>query len=93
MLHREAVIWKRLTHTNIVPFKGVTLDPLQIVSEWMPGGDLTGYASLNPQANRIGLVGPFLVRSQEHRLIFLSVGRRRKGASLPPPLRRDPWGP
>ena len=39
MLHREAVMWKRLTHPNIVPFKGVTLDPLRIVSVWMPGGD------------------------------------------------------
>jgi len=60
MLHREAVMWKRLTHPNIVPFKGVTLDPLQIVSEWMPGGDLTGYINLNPQVDRISLVRPFL---------------------------------
>ena len=52
-------MWKRLTHPNIVPFKGITLDPLQIVSEWMSGGDLTGYISLNPQANRIDLVSLF----------------------------------
>ncbi|KAF9644348.1 kinase-like protein [Thelephora ganbajun] len=56
MLHREAVMWKRLTHVNIVPFKGVTLDPLRIVSEWMPGGDLTAYISQNPRANRIDLL-------------------------------------
>lgn len=49
-------MWKRLSHPSIVPFKGVTLDPLQIVSEWMPGGDLTGYISLNPRANPIDLV-------------------------------------
>ena len=54
------MLWKRLTHPNIVPFKGVTLDPLQIVSEWMPGGDLTDHIGSNPQANRINLVSPFL---------------------------------
>ena len=52
-------MWKRLTHANIVPFKGVTLDPLRIVSEWMSGGDLTSYISQNPQANRINLVRLF----------------------------------
>ena len=56
MLHREAVMWKQLIHDNIVPFKGVTLDPFQIVSEWMPGGDLTGYINTNPQASPIELV-------------------------------------
>jgi serine/threonine protein kinase len=61
MLHREAVVWKRLSHPNIVPFKGVTLYPLQIVSEWMPGGDLTCYISVNPQANRINLVSTVFV--------------------------------
>ena len=59
MLHREAVMWKRLIHANIVPFIGVTLDPLQIVSEWMPGGDLTDYIGLNPPADRVNLVSPF----------------------------------
>ena len=56
MLHREAVMWKQLIHDNIVPFKGVTLDPFQIVSEWMPGGDLTGYINTNPHASPLKLV-------------------------------------
>ena len=59
VFYREALLWKRLTHPNIVPFKGVTLDPLQIVSEWMPGGDLTDYIGLNPPADRVNLVSPF----------------------------------
>ena len=49
-------MWKQLIHDNIVPFKGVTLDPFQIMSEWMPGGDLTGYINTNPHANPIKLV-------------------------------------
>ncbi|KAF9789160.1 kinase-like domain-containing protein, partial [Thelephora terrestris] len=39
-LCKEAVVWKHLDHPNIVPFRGVTFDPLQLVSEWIPGGEL-----------------------------------------------------
>ena len=40
----------------MVSFIGVTMTPLQIVSEWMPNGTLTKYVKKNPGANRIGLV-------------------------------------
>ena len=63
MLYREAVTWKRLKHANVVPFIGVTFAPLQIVSEWMPGGDLTAHIKSNPQANRISLVGTLFIPS------------------------------
>ena len=53
-------MWKRLRHQNIVPFIGVTQDPLQFVSEWMPNGDLMAYLGKNPGANRIALVSPRL---------------------------------
>ena len=53
---REAVIWKRLRHPNIVPFIGVTRTPLQSISEWMPNGTLTEYVERNPGVNRISLV-------------------------------------
>ena len=49
-------MWKRLRHPNVVPFIGVTQDPLQFVSEWMPKGTLVDYIRKNPDANRIGLV-------------------------------------
>ena len=51
-------MWKKLRHPNVVPFVGVTQNPLQFVSEWMPNGTLTEYVSENPGANRIGLVSP-----------------------------------
>ena len=57
IFYREAVIWKNLTHPNILPFLGVTIDPLQLVSEWMPGGTLLKYVKNNPDADRLGLVG------------------------------------
>lgn len=49
-------MWKRLEHQNIVPLLGVTSTPLQLISEWMPGGDLTGYIKKYPGADRPGLV-------------------------------------
>ena len=51
-------MWKCLDHPNIVAFKGATLNPLQLVSEWMPGGELRRYLKKNPDANHINLVGP-----------------------------------
>ncbi|KAF9644929.1 hypothetical protein BDM02DRAFT_823150 [Thelephora ganbajun] len=38
--HQVAATWKRLTHRNIVPLLGVTIDPLQLISDWMSGEDL-----------------------------------------------------
>ena len=51
-------MWKRLTHVNIVPFVGVILSPLQIVSEWMSGGDLATHIKSNPEADRTSFVSP-----------------------------------
>ena len=50
-------MWKRLKHPNIVGFIGVSRNPLQFVSEWMPNGTLTEYLDKNPAANRLDLVG------------------------------------
>jgi len=49
-------MWKRLTHPNILPLLGVTITPPQLVSNWMPGGDLQEYIKKNADANRLGLV-------------------------------------
>ena len=51
-------MWRHLAHPNIVPFRGITLAPLQLLSDWMPGGNLNDYISQNPDADRIGLVSP-----------------------------------
>lgn len=53
---KEAVVWKRLSHPNVVPFLGVTTNPPQFVSEWMPHGTLTHYVTENASANRIALL-------------------------------------
>jgi serine/threonine protein kinase len=48
-------VWKRLEHRNIVPLLGITPNPLQLISEWMPGGDLTEYIKKHSGADRLGL--------------------------------------
>ena len=57
-------MWKRLVHPNIVPLLGVTTSPrLQLISEWMSGGDLLAYIKAHPDADRLGLVGVLFVDS------------------------------
>jgi len=51
------VVWKNLSHPNVVPLLGVTIDPIQLVSGWMPDVDLTGYITNHPDADRLNLVG------------------------------------
>ncbi|KAF9643889.1 kinase-like protein [Thelephora ganbajun] len=50
---KEAVMWKRLKHPNIVPLLGVTITPLQLISTWMPGGNLPEYIKTHPNADRL----------------------------------------
>ncbi|OCH89807.1 kinase-like protein [Obba rivulosa] len=57
---REAVIWKRLRHRNIVTFYGIDKQlfrPRQtMVSAWMSHGTVSNYLYNNPAADRIKLV-------------------------------------
>ena len=55
--HQVAVTSKYLEHPNIVHILGITTDPLELISEWMPGGDLTRYIANYPDADRVSLVG------------------------------------
>ncbi|KAL0577342.1 hypothetical protein V5O48_004641 [Marasmius crinis-equi] len=54
---REAIIWKRLYHTNIHPFLGVNKilfdNALCLVSPWMENGDLMGFLKLNPTHDKL----------------------------------------
>ena len=57
--HQVTVVWKHLAHPNIVPLLGVTIDPPQLISDRMPGGDLTEYIVNHPDTDRISLVSDF----------------------------------
>ena len=50
------VAWKNLSHPNVVPLLGVTTDPIQLISGWMPDVNLTGYITSHPDADRLNLV-------------------------------------
>ena len=49
-------MWKHMTHPNVLPLLGITVDPFQLISNWMSGGDLLGYIINNPKIERLGLV-------------------------------------
>jgi hypothetical protein len=54
-------MWKRLVHPNIVPLFGITLEPLQLISAWMSGGELKEYIIRHPNTNRLKLVCLLLI--------------------------------
>jgi len=57
---RDAFTWKRLTHPNVVPFLGVTLEPAQFIYTWVSDEELKEYIIRHPDTDRLGLVGvPF----------------------------------
>ncbi|CCL98659.1 uncharacterized protein FIBRA_00661 [Fibroporia radiculosa] len=55
---REAVLWKRLRHANIVEFIGVNTElfPLSMVCEWMKNGDVMSFLKAHPGSNRLELL-------------------------------------
>ncbi|KAG8963598.1 hypothetical protein FRC03_002793 [Tulasnella sp. 419] len=56
---REATIWARLTHPNIVPFLGLTWENsivAGLVSPWYDNGNIVEYLHVHPGANRSHLL-------------------------------------
>lgn len=74
-LCREVLIWKRLSHPNILPLLGVSMSNspqyFRIISEWMPNGHVTEYIRSNPEVNRLRLVSLAMVSSRGFMLIAL----------------------
>ena len=54
----NAVIWKRLSHPNVVSFLGLGSDspPISLVYPWMSNGNLSEYLRKRADANKLGLV-------------------------------------
>ena len=82
MFHQVTVVWKHLAHPNIVPLLGATIDPPQLISDRMPGGDLTEYISTHPDTDRTSLVSDVSALLYQ-RLTPSSVVRRRRRSQLP----------
>ena len=62
--NQVAAVSKHLKHANIVPLLGVTTEPLELISEWMPGGELLGYIAGHPDADRLSLLRFLSTRCQ-----------------------------
>ena len=56
-------MWRKLSHENILPFRGVntTLFQLALVYDWGHHGNISQYIALNPGASRPSLVWSILV--------------------------------
>ena len=57
---REIIVWKHLSHPNILPLLGVSLSmrpySFRMVSPWMKNGNVMEYTRSNPSADRLKLV-------------------------------------
>ena len=49
-------MWAWLDHPNILQCFGVTANPLQVVTEWAPNGNVIEYLQERPKADRVYLV-------------------------------------
>lgn len=58
---KEAVAWRALRHSNVLPLLGVIKNEfhLAMVSEWMEHGNINEFVKGNPEADRLGLVSFF----------------------------------
>ena len=56
---KEAVIWRYLQHPNILPLIGVATGSewYSLVSDWMDHGTINTFTEMNPDVNRVDLVG------------------------------------
>jgi len=58
-LSRESGVWRRLSHSNVLPFLGLCCDlehPLSMVTPWMAQGNITEHLGVSPDTNRIRLL-------------------------------------
>ena len=67
-LYGEVVTWAWLDHPNILQCFGITVNPLQVVTEWVPNGNVIEYVRTHPNADRVCLVGSSLVHLKESSL-------------------------
>ena len=63
----EVAAWTKLDHPNILPCLGLTVHPVQIMTEWMSNGQAIEYVQVHKSADRVRLVSSlaFVTRESE----------------------------
>jgi serine/threonine protein kinase len=58
MFCKQVLVWKALSHPNVLPLLGVTMaeDLFTMVSEWMTNGNINEYVKAHLDADRLRLV-------------------------------------
>ena len=69
-------MWKHLNHSKIIPLLRITAIPLQLISDWMSGGDLLDYIKKHPHADRLKLVSVPLAVFFPLSLLLPAIGCR-----------------
>lgn len=78
-LYGEVVTWAWLDHPNILQCFGITVNPPQVVSEWVLNGNAVEYVRAHPNTNRICLVGPLVRLPQEFVTEYSQTAANRRG--------------
>ena len=56
IFHEVAATWKQLVHRNVAPLLDFTIDPSQLVLDWLSDEDVRSYVANHPDADRLNLV-------------------------------------
>ena len=75
ILWKRVPMWKKLSHENILPFRGVnmTLFQLALVYDWGQHGNISQYLTSHPSASRPALVRNLLPRKRKITNVFFHV--------------------
>ena len=55
--HQVSVVWKHLEHPNIILLLGIAINPSQLMSDQIAGGNLTEYIMSHLDTDKISFVG------------------------------------
>ena len=87
------VTWKRFTHPNVAPLRGVntTLFQLALVYDWAENGNIMEYMEAHPDAPRSTLVLILLPNSTTHLTSLVTAIAGCEGPTASPLVRCAPW--
>ena len=80
-------MWKYLKHQNILPLIGISTSPIQLISKWMPGGNLSEYIGEHTKADRVRLVGVLPVMTIPRLTLATSYSKLQRASPTSMPAR------